>query len=154
MPLVSRDARTTLIDQAAFRQVNAQLVDASVSLATGWALCGKFATRSSKIFGMSTAEASFTPGHGPAAKVSVSLRAGNIRAIRDRVGSRGFSAYVDAAVERQIERDLLEEALTANEAESGPIPRSFKDEAAAVFREVKSSPELLEEGEWHARKAG
>ncbi len=53
-------------------------------------------------------------------------------------------------MERQIERDLLEEALTANEAESGPIPQSFKDEATALFREVKSSPELSEEGEWHA----
>ncbi|MFC0865071.1 hypothetical protein ACFHYQ_22520, partial [Sphaerimonospora cavernae] len=49
-------------------------------------------------------ERAFPPGEGPAAKVSVSLRAGNIRAIKERVGARGFSAYVDAAVERQIER--------------------------------------------------
>ncbi|MEV6276344.1 hypothetical protein [Nocardia sp. NPDC051832] len=91
---------------------------------------------------MSALPADFPPGEGPAAKVSVSLRAGNIRAIRDRVGSRGFSAYVDAAVERQIERDLLEEALVANEAQAAPIPQEFKDEAAALFREVKSSPEL------------
>lgn len=91
---------------------------------------------------MSATEASYTPGHGPAAKVSVSLRAGNIRAIRDRVGARGFSAYVDAAVERQIERDLLEEALLANEAEAGTIPQDLKDEAAALFRDVKSAPEL------------
>jgi hypothetical protein len=58
-----------------------------------------------------------------------------IRAIRERVGSHGFSAYVDAAVERQIERDLLEEALLANEAEAGSIPQEFKDEAAALFRD-------------------
>jgi hypothetical protein len=51
------------------------------------------------------------PGEGAATKVSVSLRSGNVRAIRERVGARGFSAYVDAAIERQIERDLLEEAL-------------------------------------------
>jgi hypothetical protein len=51
------------------------------------------------------------PGGGAATKVSVSLRSGNVRAIRERVGARGFSAYVDAAIERQIERDLLEEAL-------------------------------------------
>ncbi|GAA3199734.1 hypothetical protein GCM10010486_81990 [Nonomuraea roseoviolacea subsp. carminata] len=49
----------------------------------------------------------------------MSLRTGNIRAVQERVGARGFSAYVDAAVERQIERDLLEEALQANEAASG-----------------------------------
>lgn len=94
---------------------------------------------------MSAAEAGYPPGHGPAAKVSVSLRAGNIRAIRERVGWHGFSAYVDAAVERQIERDLLEEVLIANEAEAGLIPQGYKDEAAALFREVKATPELQEE---------
>ncbi|WP_155343792.1 hypothetical protein [Acrocarpospora pleiomorpha] len=53
-------------------------------------------------------EQRFPPGHGPAERVTVSLRAGTIQAIRERVGARGFAAYVDAAVERQIERDLLE----------------------------------------------
>ncbi|MTD54227.1 hypothetical protein [Amycolatopsis pithecellobii] len=85
------------------------------------------------------------PGQGPARKVSVSLRASNVRAVRERVGQRGFSAYVDAAVERQVERDLLVEALAANEARAGPIPQEFSDEAAAVFREVKSAPELSKE---------
>lgn len=41
---------------------------------------------------------------------------------------------MDAAVERQIERDLLEEALLANEAASGPIPQEFKDEALRSVR--------------------
>src|SRR5664279_4823384 len=102
---------------------------------------------------MSGPEREFLPGEGPAAKVSVSLRAGNIRAIRERVGARGFSAYVDAAVERQIERDLLEEALQANENESGPIPQSLRDEAEELFRSVKSTPELQEDGAWHAHEA-
>ncbi|MEV4562256.1 hypothetical protein AB0K12_00650 [Nonomuraea sp. NPDC049419] len=99
-------------------------------------------------------ERDFPPGDGPAAKVSVSLRAGNIRAVRERVGARGFSAYVDAAVERQIERDLLEEALQANEAAAGPIPQSLRDEAAELFRRVKSAPELQEEDGWRAHEAG
>jgi len=102
---------------------------------------------------MGLAEGDYAPGHGPASKVSVSLRAGNIRAIRERVGARGFSAYVDAAIERQIERDLLEEALQSNEAQSGPIPEALRDEAAALFREIKSAPELQEKSEWHAREA-
>ncbi|GGP12535.1 hypothetical protein LDL08_19110 [Nonomuraea glycinis] len=103
---------------------------------------------------MSMPERDFAPGDGPAAKVSVSLRTGNIRAVRERVGARGFSAYVDAAVERQIERDLLEEALQANEAASGPIPQSLRDEAAELFRRVKSAPELQEEDGWRAHEAG
>lgn len=95
----------------------------------------------------------FQPGAGPASKVSVSLRAGNIRAIRERVGARGFSAYVDAAVERQIERDLLEEALQANEQEAGPTPEALRNEAQELFRSVKSDPELREDGGWHAHEA-
>jgi hypothetical protein len=102
---------------------------------------------------MSRPERDFLPGEGPAAKVSVSLRAGNIRAIKERVGARGFSAYVDAAVERQIERDLLEEALQANENESGPIPQSLRDEAQELFRSVKSAPDLQEDSGWHAHEA-
>ncbi|WP_216897687.1 hypothetical protein [Nocardia alni] len=102
---------------------------------------------------MSALPADYPPGDGPAAKVSVSLRAGNIRAIRERVGARGFSAYVDAAVERQIERDFLEEALVANEAQAGPMPQEFKEEAAALFREVKASYELEGDSEWHGRGA-
>lgn len=89
-------------------------------------------------------EKEFAPGEGPAVKASVSLRAGNIRAIRERVGARGLSAYVDAAVERQIERDLMEEALQRNEMESGPIPQELRDEAADLFRAVKAAPELQE----------
>jgi hypothetical protein len=102
---------------------------------------------------MSRPEREFLPGEGPAAKVSVSLRAGNIRAIKERVGARGFSAYVDAAVERQIERDLLEEALQANESESGPIPQSLRDEAEELFRSVKATQELPEDSGWHAHEA-
>jgi hypothetical protein len=102
---------------------------------------------------MDVPERAFAPGEGPAAKVSVSLRAGNIRAVKERVGARGFSAYVDAAVERQIERDLLEEALQANEEVAGPIPQALRDEAAKLFRDVKSAPELQEEDGWHEHEA-
>jgi hypothetical protein len=57
-------------------------------------------------------------------------------------------------VERQIERDLLEEALQANEAASGAIPQSLRDEAAELFRRVKSAPELQEDDGWRAHEAG
>jgi hypothetical protein len=102
---------------------------------------------------MGVQEDAFAPGDGPAVKVSVSLRAGNLRAVKERVGARGVSAYVDAAVERQIERDLLEEALQANEEASGPIPQALRDEAAELFRSVKSAPELQEEDGWHEHRA-
>jgi hypothetical protein len=92
---------------------------------------------------MGESEGEYSPGEGPAVRVSVSLRAGNVRAVRERVGARGFSAYVDAAVERQIERDLLEEALG-----------ELRDEAAELFRAVKSAPELQGDAGWFGHEAG
>ncbi|GAB2446445.1 hypothetical protein GCM10027187_10690 [Streptosporangium sandarakinum] len=53
---------------------------------------------------------------------------------RERARTRGFPAYVDAAVERRTERDLPEEALREDEAACGPIPRALRDEAAEPFR--------------------
>jgi hypothetical protein len=61
------------------------------------------------------------PGEGPTTVVSVSMHSGTIGAVRARAGRRGVSAYIEAAVERQIERDNLDELIAAAEAEHGPI---------------------------------
>lgn len=61
------------------------------------------------------------PGEGPTTVVSVSMHSGTIGAVRGRVGRRGVSAYIEAAVQRQIERDDLDELIAAAEAEHGPI---------------------------------
>ncbi|MGH3859898.1 hypothetical protein [Actinokineospora sp.] len=61
------------------------------------------------------------PGGGPTTVVSVSMHAGTIAAVRGRTGKRGVSAYIEAAVQRQIERDNLDELIAAAEAEHGPI---------------------------------
>jgi hypothetical protein len=61
------------------------------------------------------------PGEGPTTAVSVSFHVGTISAVRSRVGRRGVSAYIEAAVQRQIERDNLDEIITAAEAEHGPV---------------------------------
>lgn len=49
------------------------------------------------------------------------INSGTIGAVRGRVGRRGVSAYIEAAVQRQIERDNLDEIIAAAEAEHGPI---------------------------------
>ncbi|WDG29945.1 hypothetical protein N7925_17120 [Streptomyces sp. CA-278952] len=79
-------------------------------------------------------EVTYRPGEGPTANVSVSLHSGNIAAIRARVGKRGFSAYVDAAVQRQIERDNLAELTAAHEAEHGAFSQAEIDAARALLR--------------------
>lgn len=61
------------------------------------------------------------PGQGPTTTVSVSLHSGTIGAVRERVGKRGVSSYVEAAVQRQIQRDNLDELIAAAEAEHGPL---------------------------------
>jgi hypothetical protein len=105
---------------------------------------------------------------GHAQKVSVSMPSGRIAAVKERVGARGFSAYVSAAVERQLQRDLLEELLVESEAQTGPIPQEMADRATRAFRMAEALVEreqstsagaeggnVSEEGDaWHGRKAG
>ncbi|MEU0601080.1 CopG family transcriptional regulator [Streptomyces sp. NPDC006393] len=55
-----------------------------------------------------------------------------------RVGARGFSTYVSAAVDRQIQRDLLEELLQEKEAEIGPPTPEVEQWAAEIFRDAES----------------
>lgn len=55
--------------------------------------------------------------------VSTSLHSGTVDAVRARVGKRGFSAYVEAALRRQIEQDNLAELVaeyTESEGEFTP----------------------------------
>jgi hypothetical protein len=62
----------------------------------------------------------FPPGDGPSSGISVTLTAGTLRAIRERVGKRGVSAYLETAAQRQIERDLLDELVADLDEANGP----------------------------------
>lgn len=66
-------------------------------------------------------ETSFGPGEGPTTSVSVSVHEGTISAVRARVGKRGVSPYIEAAIQRQIERDNLAELVADYEARHGVI---------------------------------
>jgi hypothetical protein len=70
-----------------------------------------------------------TAAHG-VEKHSVSMPAATSESVRSRVGARGFSGYVAAAVARQLERDALDDALARMEAEHGPVD---EDAVAAIF---------------------
>ncbi|MEE1790762.1 hypothetical protein PUR28_08230 [Streptomyces sp. BE308] len=63
----------------------------------------------------------YSPGEGPTKSVSVSVHEGTIEAVRARVGKRGISGYVEAAIQRQIERDDLAELIASNEEIHGPL---------------------------------
>jgi hypothetical protein len=62
----------------------------------------------------------FPPGDGPSSGISVSLTAGTLQAIRERVGKRGVSAYLEKAAQRQIERDNLDELIADFDGANGP----------------------------------
>lgn len=55
------------------------------------------------------------------AKYSITMPRDLAEAARERGGPSGLSAYVAAAVARQIERDNLDELIMVAEAAHGPI---------------------------------
>lgn len=57
----------------------------------------------------------------PTGKYSITMPRDIAEAARARGGPSGLSAYVAAAVARQIGRDNLNELITVAEAEHGPI---------------------------------
>ncbi|MHA6626702.1 hypothetical protein ACU61A_14800 [Pseudonocardia sichuanensis] len=57
----------------------------------------------------------------PTQKYSITMPRDIAEAARARSGPSGLSAYVSAAVARQIERDNLDELIAVAEAEHGPI---------------------------------
>ncbi|MEU0689015.1 CopG family transcriptional regulator [Streptomyces uncialis] len=57
----------------------------------------------------------------PTGKYSITMPRDVAEAAKVRSGHSGLSAYVTAAVARQIERDNLNEVIQVAEAEHGPI---------------------------------
>ncbi len=66
----------------------------------------------------------------PVEKHSVTMPSETSQGVRSRVGARGFSSYVAAAVARQLERDALADLLAQMEAEHGPVDEG---EVAAIL---------------------
>ena len=74
------------------------------------------------------------PGEGPVRPVSVSLHEGTIAALKERTGKRGISAYVEARIQRQLERDRLRELIEDAEAEHGPVDPAAVEAKRAILR--------------------
>ncbi|MFE0346897.1 hypothetical protein [Streptomyces griseoluteus] len=87
------------------------------------------------------ADDDFLPGDGPSSGISVSLTAGTLQAIRERVGRRGVSAYLERAAQRQIERDNLDELIADFEKTHGPA-----DAEAVAAKRAKLTGSAPESG--------
>ncbi|MEO3790918.1 hypothetical protein ABGB14_11925 [Nonomuraea sp. B10E15] len=90
-------------------------------------------------------EDSYAIGEGPATRVSLSLPEGTAAAISERVGKREFSAYVAAAVERELRGQILDEYLADYERRKGAISAQEQDKARQIFDEV-----FADEAQWPA----
>ncbi|MER8069046.1 hypothetical protein ABTZ59_12215 [Streptomyces sp. NPDC094034] len=74
------------------------------------------------------------PGEGPTRPVSVSLHEGTIAALKERTGRRGMSAYVEALIQRQLERERLRELIEDAEAQHGPVDPTAVEAKRALLR--------------------
>lgn len=74
-------------------------------------------------------EAPIDQGSRRLVKVSITMPEMAVEAARERVGGRGLSSYVAAAVEQQLRRDALRDWVREMDAEHGPVPA--EDLAAA-----------------------
>lgn len=63
-------------------------------------------------------------------KHSISMPTTTSEDVRERVGSRGFSAYVAKAVARQLERDALDDVIGRMQEKHGPVD---EDEVATIM---------------------
>jgi hypothetical protein len=71
--------------------------------------------------------------------VSTSLHAGTVEAVRSRVGKRGFSSYVEAALRRQIEQDNLAELIDEYTSTEGEFAAEELAAARAELYGTESS---------------
>jgi hypothetical protein len=62
-----------------------------------------------------------TPRSGKTRVTSVSLRAETLEAIRSRAGKQGVSSYIEEAVQRQLQREAVDDYIAEYEAEHGPV---------------------------------
>lgn len=80
----------------------------------------------------------------PTQKYSITMPRDIAEAARARSGPSGLSAYVAAAVARQIERDNLNELIAVAEAEHGPITEA----------EIQAKRDLLQRAREQQRSSG
>jgi hypothetical protein len=67
-------------------------------------------------------------------KVSLSIEEGVLAEARERAGRRELSAYVNEALQRQLQHDRLGELLAEMETESGPISPELLEEARELWQ--------------------
>jgi hypothetical protein len=73
----------------------------------------------------------------PTEKLSITMPRDIAEAARARSGTGGLSAYVAAAVARQVERDNLNDLIAVAEAEHGPITDAEVDASRSAQQRAR-----------------
>ena len=71
-------------------------------------------------------------------QTGVSMPARLIAAVKERVGTSGFEAYVRGGVERRMQREALDEVILANTREHGAVPQAMQDRATGAIRAARA----------------
>jgi hypothetical protein len=66
---------------------------------------------------------------------SVSLRSETLDAIRARAGKQGVSSYIEEAVQRQLQREAIDDYIAEYETEHGPVDQA---EVAARAERIRA----------------
>jgi hypothetical protein len=69
-----------------------------------------------------------------AARLSVSVPADLVRAVRKKVGSRGLSGFIAHAMKHELEREQLDPLLAELDEKLGPVSKKALSEAQAAWR--------------------
>ncbi|MEU1430217.1 hypothetical protein ABZ412_24370 [Nocardia sp. NPDC005746] len=82
------------------------------------------------------AQPAYDIGEGPATRMSLSLPEGTAEAIRRRVGTREFSAFVTSAVERELRGLRLDEYPEDYERRRGALSETDRRHAFDRFEQA------------------
>lgn len=64
----------------------------------------------------------------PMEKVSVTLGGDTLKEIRERVGKRGVSSFIEDSVQLRLQHDRIRRFLRQLDEEFGPVPPEIKEE--------------------------
>lgn len=75
-----------------------------------------------------------------ASKVSLSIADDVLAEARTRAGRRELSAYVTEALRRRLQHERIAELLRQMDAEAGPVPEEYLEEARRLWRHRDVTP--------------
>jgi len=78
------------------------------------------------------------PAYRPTVKRSVSIREDLDQRVAERSGVRGYSSFVNRALETQLQLDLLDDYIAVAVAEHGPVPEETMAEVLADIEAAKA----------------